>query len=96
MYEVLDFRAIAQYARPLAAAHAVVRPDDIEGIGGAVMLTLAVDGRVAHHNIIETPFAVGIAAELLADDLAGTVKDGGAPAEWKGVLSINLPAMPGP
>src|SRR5262245_25806649 len=76
VHEMLDFRAIPQHAWPLAAAYAIVRFDDVERVGGAVVLPLAVNGCVAQHDVVEAPLAVGIAAELLADDLAGAIKDG--------------------
>jgi hypothetical protein len=62
------------------------------------VLPLAIDGGIAQHNVYEAAVAVSVAAELLADGLAGAVQGaaGGASAEWKGVPSTSLPAMPRP
>ena len=75
VHEVLGVGAVADDARAQALAHAVVRLDDVERVGGPVVLALAVDGGIAHHHVVEPALEEGVAAELLADDLAGAVDD---------------------
>src|SRR5262249_57956270 len=76
MHKMLGVGPIANDAWAPPLPHAVVGFDDVESVGGPVVLTLAVDGRIADHYIVEPPLGERIAAELLADDFTGSVDDG--------------------
>src|SRR6185295_18124873 len=77
VHEMLGLRAIANDARTLAAPNPIVRLDDVERVGGAVVLALAIDGGIAQGDVVEAALQMRVAAELLADDLAGAVQNGG-------------------
>src|SRR5262249_2653773 len=63
-------------ARATSLTHAVVGFSDVEVVGGAVVLALAIDRGIADRDVVEPALGKRIAAELLADDFARPVNDG--------------------
>src|SRR5262249_28047091 len=98
MHEVLGFRAIADHTRPFTPTHAVMRFNDVERGGRAVVLAFAVYGCIAHDHVIETALRWASRQSCSPMILLAPYRmaAGGALAEWKGVLSSSLPTIPGP
>src|SRR5262245_61026808 len=76
MHKMLAVGPLANDAWAPSLPHAIVGLDDVESVGGTVVLSLAVDCRIADRYIVEPPLGERIAAELLADDFTGSVDDG--------------------
>src|SRR5581483_12154193 len=73
---VVHLAAVTGNGRPLSAHYPIVVFHDVEGVDAAVVLALAVDGRVAQRDGLHAVPGVVEAAERLADQLAAGVEGG--------------------